>query len=144
VKIASWARRGPVERRGDRHQLALVDGHQLGLTTASDNRHHAVANREALSGRPKRDDLAGDLHAGDVLRGAGGRRIETTSLHHVRAVQPRRAYAHEHLAGARRRVGVLLDHDLLVANGGGAHLAKPTRSQNYARAGRGPSRSRTQ
>ena len=66
-------------------------------------------------------DLTRELHAGDVLRRAGRRRIEPAALHHVGAVQSRRAHAHEHLSGARLRVGVLLDHDLLLTDGGGAH-----------------------
>ena len=43
---------GPLQGVGDRHQLALVHDAQLGLRAAADDRHHAVAPREAL--RPGR------------------------------------------------------------------------------------------
>ena len=55
--------------------------------------------------RPERGHLAGELQAGNVLRRAGRRRVEPAPLHHVRAVQPGRAHAHEHLARARHGVG---------------------------------------
>ena len=52
---------------------------------------------------PERDDLARELHAGDVRRGAGRCRVQPAPLHHVRAVQAGGADRDEHLAGARRR-----------------------------------------
>ena len=62
VKTASWAvvktsgsaaRLGPVERVGHRHRLALVDGRELGLPAAADDRHDAVALARSAS-RPGR------------------------------------------------------------------------------------------
>ena len=50
---------------------------------------------EARRARAARDDLAGELEPGDVLRRAGRRRIEAAPLHHVGAVEPGRPHAHE-------------------------------------------------
>ena len=124
VKSASWAvvktsgrppAAGQSSAAGNRHQLALVHDRELRLAAAADDRHHALAEREALRpGAEPGHDLARELQAGDVLRRAGRRRVEPAPLHHVRAVEPGGAHAHEHLARARHRVGVLLDHDLLA------------------------------
>ena len=61
---------GPVERVGHRHRLALVDRRELGLPAAADDGHDAVAGLEAGRARAERDDLAGELEPGDVLRRA--------------------------------------------------------------------------
>ena len=112
VKIASWAvvktsGRPPAAGQSsacrDGHQLRSWTDGQLGLRAAADDRHHALADREALGAGSERGHLAGELHAGDVLRRAGRRRVEPAPLHHVRAVQPGRVHPHEHLAGARGR-----------------------------------------
>ena len=52
---------------------------------------------------------------------AGRRRVEPAPLEQVGAVDAGRAHADEHLARAGPRVGVLLDEDLSVADGAGAH-----------------------
>ena len=98
-----------------------MDDRQLRLAAAADDRHHAVALGEALGAGPAADDLAGQLQPGDVRRRAGRRRVEAALLHHVGAVEAGGAHAHEHLAGAGHRVGVLLDEQLAVADRGGAH-----------------------
>ncbi len=46
------ARGRPVEDRGHRHQLALVHDRQLGLSATADDRHHAIADREAPAPGP--------------------------------------------------------------------------------------------
>ncbi len=106
---------------GHRHELALVDDRELALATAADDAHHAVALGEARRAVAERLDLAGELEAGDVLRAAGRRRVAAAALHHVGAVDAGGADADEHLAGARLRVGMLLDENLAVADRGGAH-----------------------
>ena len=65
--------------------------------------------------------FARQLEAGNVRGRAGWSRVEALPLHHVRAVQPGSAHAHEHLPVAGNGVGVLLDHDLLLADGYGTH-----------------------
>ena len=67
------------------------------------------------------DDLAGQLEPGDVRRGAGRGGIEALELHHVGAVEAGGMDADEQLAVLGLRVGVLVDGDRAVADGGGAH-----------------------
>ena len=114
---------GQLEPGGHRHQQPLVHDRELGLGAAADDRHHARARLEAGRFRPERDDLARQLHPGDVLGIARRRRVQAALLHHVAAVQARRPHPHEHLFAERLGVGMLLDHDLLVADRGGAHGA---------------------
>ncbi len=129
---------GPVQNGGNRHQLPLVDDGQLGLPAPTDDRHDAVAEREPLRSETERCHLAGELHAGDVLRRARWRGVEPTPLHHVGAVEPRGAHPHEHLARPGNRVGVLLKHELLLADGDGAHGWEPTRRRSGAPGRRPP------
>ena len=55
---------------GTGHRGALVDDGELGLAAAGDDRHHAVAGLEAPDAAPAGDDLARELQARDVGRGA--------------------------------------------------------------------------
>ena len=112
---------GPAQAVGDRHQLALVHRGQLGLPSAPDDGHHAVALGEALGPGPARHHLARELEPGDVGRRAGGRRVVARALVDVGAVEPGRVDPDEDLAGAGLRVGMLGDDDLAVADGGRAH-----------------------
>ncbi len=124
----------------DGHQQALVHRRQLRLRAAADDRHHAISHREALGSAgwaPSATTSPASSMPGMSCGRAGRRRVQPAQLHHVAAVQPGGADAHEHLAGARHRIGVLLDHDLLLANGGGAHRCKPTAGrESRPRAGR--------
>ena len=117
------ARGGPVELLGHRHRRPLVHDRQLRLAAAADHGHDAVARLEALRPAPDRHHLAGQLEARDVGRRARRRRIAALELVHVGAVEPGRAHAHEQLARLRLGVRMLLDRDLAVADGGGAHRA---------------------
>ena len=94
---------------------------QLGLAAAPDDRHHAVALREALRARAERLDLAGELQAGDVGGRAGRRRVGAPPLEHVRPVQARCAHANQQLALAWLGIGALLHDQLPVLNGYGTH-----------------------
>ena len=123
--LGQATRRWPVQRLRHLHQLALVHHGQLRLRPAADDRHHALAEREALGARPERRDLAGELHAGDVGRPSRRGGIETAQLRDVAPVQASRAHAHQHLAGAGDRIGMLLDAQLVLADGGGAHGGTP-------------------
>ena len=100
-----------------------MDDAELALAAAADDRHHAVAVREARRAGAHRFDLARELEARDVGWRAGRRRIGAALLKLIGAVEARRAHAHEQLAGARRRIGVLGDEHLAVADRGGAHGA---------------------
>ena len=119
--LGDAARRVPVELVGHRHRDALADHRQLGLAAAGDDRHHAVAQLEALDAAAHADHLAGQLETRDVRRYAGRRRIAPLELHHVGAVEAGGANADEQLAGLRLGVGMLLDGDRSVANRGGPH-----------------------
>src|SRR4051812_11806486 len=116
-------RLAPVDPRGDRHRLSLVARRELGLPAAADDRHDAVARGEAVRPGAARDDLAGELEAGDVLGRARRRRVDAAPLHHVRPVDAGGLDADEDLAGPRLGVGVVLDGQLLVADRDGAHGA---------------------
>jgi hypothetical protein len=129
------ARLGPAERVGHADRLALVDGRELGLPAAADDRHDAVALGEARRARAEADDLTGELEAGDVGRGARRRGVHPAPLHHVRAVDPGAPDADEDLAAAGLGIRVVLDAQLLVADRDGAHGA----AVKHARAtGAGP------
>ena len=56
-----------------------------------------------------RDDLAGELEAGDVGAATGRRRVEAGALHEVGAVEPGAVHAHEHLARTGLGIGAVLD-----------------------------------
>jgi hypothetical protein len=106
---------------GHRHELALVDDGELGLTAAADDPHDAVALGEALRARPEADDLARQLEPRDVRRAAGRGGVAAPALHHVGAVEPGAADADENLAGSGLGIEVLLDENLAVADRGGTH-----------------------
>ena len=116
----------PAESVRDRHQLALVHDGELRLAAAADDRHHAITLGEPTGPGPARGDFAGELEARDVLRRAGRSGIPAEPLMHVGAVQAGGPDPHQHLAGARLGVGVLLDVELGVADGERAHLLQPT------------------
>src|SRR4029079_12385180 len=116
-------------------RLALVDRGEPGLPAAAHDRHHAVAQAEARRARAERDDLAGELEPGDVLRRARRGGIHATALHDVGAVDPGGPDADEDLAAARLRVRAVLDEDLLVADRDGAHGAAV---KHLGAAGAGP------
>ena len=62
------ARGVPLELLGHRDRGALVDDRELGLASARDDRHHAVAGLEALDAGAALEHLARQLEPGDVLR----------------------------------------------------------------------------
>ena len=62
--LGDAARLRPVERVRDRHRGALVHDGQLGLAAAADDRHHPVADVEALRAGAERGHLAGQLEPG--------------------------------------------------------------------------------
>ena len=100
-----------------------MHGGELRLPAAAGDRHHPVTLDEPLRAGAAGDDLAGELEPGDVLRRAGRSRVAAAELMHVRAVQPGSPDADQDLASAGLRVWMLLDEDLAVADGGGAHGA---------------------
>ena len=113
-----------------------TDG-ELGLAAAADDRHHAVALGEALGARAAGRDLAGELEARGcraARRAAPGSAL--APLEHVGAVEAGAADAHEQLAGAGLGVGMLLDEDLAVADGRGAHQAGDSSARLVAEGGR--------
>ena len=108
---------------------------ELGLPAAADDGHDAVALSKRVAPGPSRDDLAGELEPGDVLRRARRGGVHPGALHDVGAVEPGGPDADEDLAAARARVRVVLDDDLLVADRDGAHGAAV---KHLGAAGAGP------
>jgi hypothetical protein len=100
-----------------------VDRGQLGLTTAADHGHDAIALLETSGAGAGGDDLAGELEPRNVRRRTGGRWVEAAPLHHVGAVQAGRLHPYEDFAGARLRVRMLLDDNLVVTHDHCLHVA---------------------
>jgi len=103
-----------------------MNDRELGLATARDDSHHPITGREPGRARAALDHLAGELEPRDLLRRPRRRRIEAPSLQHVGAVQTCGPHAHQALAGARNRVGMVLDAQIAVSDRGRAH-ARPGR-----------------
>ena len=119
--LGDAARGGPVELLGNGHRGALVHHGELGLPSAGDDRHHAIARLEAACPAPAGDDLARELQARDVLRSPRRRGIVAGELHHVGAVEPGGLHADQQLPVLGLWIRVLDDLDLAVADGGGTH-----------------------
>ena len=113
--------RWPIELLRHRHRVPLVDGRQLGLAAAPDDRHHPVTLGEAQRARPQRGHLAGELHAGDVLGPAGRRRVAAPHLMQVTTVHAGGPDPHEQLTHTGRGVRVLFDMQLAVDDRGRPH-----------------------
>ena len=88
-RLGDAAGRGPVELLGHRHRGALVHDRELGLAATADDGHDAVAQLEADRVPARRDDLAGQLEAGDVGRRARRCRVAARELVDVGAVDAR-------------------------------------------------------
>jgi hypothetical protein len=116
----------PVELVGYRHDQALVDRDQLCLAAAADHGHDAVTGGEAVDAGAALGHLTGELQAGDVGGRARRRRVATTHLQDVGAVDAGRTDADQDLAGLGLGVGVLLDDDALVADDDGSHARERT------------------
>ena len=144
VKSASWAvvntsgrppAAGQSSTAGTAHQQPLVHDRELRLGPAADDPHHPLADRKAPRAGPERGDLArrtpcpgcpaaSPAAPGRARAAASCRRRSVRPRAPARAPRP-----------PRHRVGVLLDHDLPLADRGGAHRpAEPTRRRR-ARAG---------
>ena len=119
---------GPAEAIGHRHGRALVHDRQLRLAAAAHHGHHTVALGEARGARAQGGHLARELEPGDVLGRAGRSGIGAAPLEHVRAVDARAAHAHEQLAVPGLGVRALLDHELRVLDGDGAHRGESIRA----------------
>ena len=98
---------GPTETFGDWQCEPIVHNGKRRLGASADDRHDAVTDREPHDAGTGADDFAGELHAGDVLRRVGRRRVQADTLQHVGAVEPSRAHGDEQLAHSGLRVGVL-------------------------------------
>src|SRR5262249_21259825 len=107
----------------------LVREGQLGLATAADERHDAIADREPLYVAAERHDLPCELHPRDVRGAPGRRRVHPASLQHVGAVQAGGAHVDEHLAPARRRVGARPPLEAAGGHGDGPHGRSPYASR---------------
>ncbi len=67
-RLGKSARFGPAQMRRHGHGGAFVDDGELGLRTSTHHGHDAIADRETSRLPTRGDDLAGELHAGDVRR----------------------------------------------------------------------------
>ena len=120
--LGEAAGRGPVERVGDGHRLALVHDASSACPPPPTIAITRSPSAKRSAPGPRADDLAGQLQAGDVrrrARAAPGRRRARCSM--SAPLRPAAAHADEHLAGPGSRVGVVVDEHLAVADRGGAH-----------------------
>ena len=81
-----------------RHRRAAI----LGIAPAGHQRAHGIADLPAGNALAKRNDLAGDLEAGDVGR-ARRRRVAALALQDIRPIDAGRGDLDQHLAGRRPR-----------------------------------------
>ena len=98
VDLDEAARLRPRDVLGHRERVGGVHRDQLGLPTAWEQRHHALA----VLG------LAGALEPWNVDRGAGRRRIAACALGQVGSVHPRAVDADQELALAGHGIRPLL------------------------------------
>ena len=105
--LGEAARLGPRQCVGSGRRHTLVRQRKLGLPTAADERHDAIADREAFDVTAERNDLTGELHARNVRWAPGRRRVQPASLRHVCTVEAGRAHVDEQLARARLGIGML-------------------------------------
>ena len=84
----------------DGQRVAFMRDAIFAIAAANDQRHHLVAIFPARHFRSARDDVAGDLEAGNVSR-ARRRRVETHALHHVRPIDASGGNLDQNLAGSR-------------------------------------------
>ncbi len=105
----------------DRHRDGVGHESELGLGAPRRDGHHAVASREALDPGPDLDDDTGKLEAGDVDRGAGGRRIVARPLKQIRPVQACGVHFDEQFALSRNRRRPVFHFDFSLGDDDGTH-----------------------
>ena len=104
----------------------IVDDHLLRVPATGEERHDALAPREAARRGAALDDRPGALEA-ENRRGSGGWRVETLALEEIGAVHGCGGDSDADVFGAERRRGRLAGYeDVLVArfaDQDGAHVA---------------------
>jgi hypothetical protein len=86
---------------------SFVNGHQLGLRSASDHRHDPIADDETFGTRTNCRHNARELEARDVGRPTRRCRVQAGPLQQVGPVQARSLNPDQQFASARDRVGSL-------------------------------------
>src|SRR5260370_20522464 len=89
----------PAQVGGNLGQHALVGNNVFRLTTAAGDAEDALPRLPHLYVRSYGGNLAGKLHAGDILRRIGRRRIVSLTLEQVGTIQPGRIHAHLNFMG---------------------------------------------
>ena len=92
---------------------SFVNGHQLGLRSASDHRHDPIADDETFGTRTNCRHNARELEARDVGRPTRRCRVQAGPLQQVGPVQARSLNPDQQFASARDRVGSLRSRLLL-------------------------------
>ena len=117
----------------------LGDDRELRLPGAGDDGHHPVADAEAADAGAGRDDLAGQLEAGQLGRGGARRgRVVAVPLHDVAPADAGGPHSHEQLTGAGLGIGVLAPREPPVDDGDRVHRAQPRWSIGTSSRGPGP------
>ncbi len=105
--------------------MGLVDEGEGRLRAATDDGHDPVARREERDGAPDTHDLAGHLHARDVLRPARWRRVVARPLRDVGAVDASRPDLHQQLGVAGDGILALLIDQVAVPDHHCLHVGHP-------------------
>ena len=112
-------RRGVASGDGGRHrqQLALVDGAPLRVAAAAHDGHDRLVRLELGDSSTELDDVAGELHAGDVEGATAVDELRTgiaaSTLQQVGPIERRRRDLDDHLVGSGRRLGHIGDAEHL-------------------------------
>ncbi len=110
-----------IESFGDRYAVRGRHRCQLGLSTAADEREHAVADRRFGDAGAVRDHGAGELEPRDVGGHSRRRGVEAGALREVGAVQTGPVDADDDLTRRGLRIGAILDDNLAFADDECAH-----------------------
>ena len=101
----------------DRQKLSLVNGDALGVSAAAHDRHDGLTDHELAHPRTELDDVAGELHAGDVERATAVHELRTgiaaPSLQQVGAVEGGSRDLDDDLVGRGCRLGHIIDTQYL-------------------------------
>src|SRR5438270_8938111 len=112
---------GPPQAVRHSHRQTLVHDSKLRLGAGPDQGHDRLARVERGHAGPRGHHLARQLHAWDVGRAAGWRRIQALHLHEVGPVQSGGAHSHQELPFGRFGVRVVPDLDVVVDDGDRSH-----------------------
>jgi len=109
--------------------VAFVHDDAIREPASADETEDAIADGSPEHGLSARDDPAGDFEPRDVLRRTRRRRIAARPLREVRGIDRREVCLDQDLPAPGRRVGPLLEPDLVAVQHDRAHRADATRNE---------------